>query len=105
MPGESGVTVVTTLVWLFFSAHQAAGASSARYSLRPLSEGQDVSDKPRAKNTRRDREAVSIRHCEEQSDEAIHTCFAAPWIASRSLSSGRHSPTPLAANEGFRIFG
>jgi hypothetical protein len=22
------------------------------------------------------------RHCEERSDEAIQTCFAAPWIAS-----------------------
>jgi hypothetical protein len=22
------------------------------------------------------------RHCEEQSDEAIHACFAARWIAS-----------------------
>src|ERR1700722_7387463 len=22
------------------------------------------------------------RHCEERSDDAIHTCFVAPWIAS-----------------------
>src|SRR5580704_10291434 len=27
------------------------------------------------------------RHCEERSDEAIHTSFAVRWIASRSLSS------------------
>src|ERR1700738_1818358 len=36
MPGDSGVTVVTMLVCLFYFACEAAGASSARYSLRPL---------------------------------------------------------------------
>src|ERR1700730_16686466 len=36
MPGESGVTVVTMLVCLFYFACEAAGASSARHSLRPL---------------------------------------------------------------------
>jgi hypothetical protein len=40
------------------------------------------------------------RHCEERSDEAIHTFFAARWIASRSLSSGAHSRDPLARNDG-----
>jgi hypothetical protein len=35
MPGVSGVTVVTTLVCFFTFAHKAAGASSARHSLRP----------------------------------------------------------------------
>jgi len=35
-----------------------------------------------------------IRHCEERSDEAIHTFFAARWIASRSLSSGGASRRP-----------
>jgi hypothetical protein len=39
------------------------------------------------------------RHCEERSDEAIHTFFAARWIASRSLSSGAHSRDPLARND------
>src|SRR4026208_1802012 len=63
MPGRSGVTVVTTPVWLFFYTrgcgavgcrplgpwvllpcfcfftHEAAGASSARHSLRPLFRG------------------------------------------------------------------
>src|SRR6202043_684090 len=34
---------------------------------------------------------TQLRHCEERSDEAIHTSCAAPWIASRSLSSGRAS--------------
>jgi hypothetical protein len=36
MPGVSGVTVVTTLVCSFYFACEAAGASSARHSLRPL---------------------------------------------------------------------
>jgi len=42
------------------------------------------------------------RHCEEQSDEAIHpSFFAALWIASRILSSGAHSRDPLVRNDGF----
>src|SRR5882757_7666810 len=36
MPGVSGVTVVTMLVCFFTFAHKAAGAPSARHSLRPL---------------------------------------------------------------------
>src|SRR5712672_822573 len=51
------------------------------------------------------------RHCEEPTgpafgrpddklrDEAIHSSFVAPWIASRSLSSGAHSRDPLARND------
>jgi hypothetical protein len=35
VPGRSGVPVVTMLVCFFF-AHKAAGAASARHSLRPL---------------------------------------------------------------------
>src|SRR5438270_920626 len=36
MPGETGVTVVTMLVCFFIFACEAAGASRARHSLRPL---------------------------------------------------------------------
>jgi hypothetical protein len=36
MPGVSGVTVVATLVCFFIFAREAAGATSARHSLRPL---------------------------------------------------------------------
>src|SRR5213075_1651874 len=43
--------------------------------------------------------AGTSRHCEERSDEAIHTFFAVLWIASRSLSSGAHSRDPLARND------
>jgi hypothetical protein len=36
MPGRSGEPVVTTLVWLLFFPREAAGASCARHSPRPL---------------------------------------------------------------------
>jgi len=49
MPGDSGVTVVTILVCCFYFAHKAAGASSARHSLRPLFAGRDLHGKTRAK--------------------------------------------------------
>src|SRR5260370_39651990 len=50
-------------------------------------------------NARRDRENVPQRHCERS--EAIHSYFlGAPWIASRSLSSGAQSRDPLARNDG-----
>src|SRR5258706_2569516 len=78
MPGRSGVTVVTMLVCLFFITHEAAGASSARHSLRPLNfRRRDVLGKPRAGRAARSRTYVS-RHCEERSDEAIHSFFA--WL-------------------------
>ena len=48
MPGETGVTVVTTLVCSFHFACEAAGASRARHSLRPLMLGETVG-KTRAK--------------------------------------------------------
>src|SRR6266478_68885 len=38
-PGDPGVTVVTMLMCFLFFAREAAGASSARHSLRPLSKG------------------------------------------------------------------
>jgi hypothetical protein len=70
MPGVAGEPVVTTLVCFFIFACEAAGALSARYSLRPLvSEGgtywQNSGD------SRRGNAEVYPRHCEEQRDEAI----------------------------------
>src|ERR1700687_3811970 len=58
MPGETSVTVVTMLVCSFYFACEAAGASCARHSLRPLiSEGRTFIAKL-ARNVQRDREAV-----------------------------------------------
>jgi len=48
MPGCSGVTVVTN-ARVYYTPRAAAGASSARHSLRPLMfRGQEVQDKTRA---------------------------------------------------------
>src|SRR5207302_11131607 len=53
MPGETGVTVVTMLACLFYFTCEAAGASSARHSLRPLIGGfKEINGKPRAKSRR-----------------------------------------------------
>jgi hypothetical protein len=78
---------VTMLVCFLLFTHEAAGASSARHSLRPLIfRERDVHSKTRAGSSR-DREAVFRRHCEERSDEAIQNCriraldcFAEPVI-------------------------
>jgi hypothetical protein len=75
MPGDPGVTVVTMLVCFLLFTHEAAGASSARHSLRPLI-GRVRNFKAKlARNARRDCEIVSGRHCEERSDEAIHSSY------------------------------
>jgi hypothetical protein len=58
MPGRSGVTVVTTLVCLFFITHEAAGASSARHSLRPLISESGTSTANLGQNMQRDRETM-----------------------------------------------
>jgi hypothetical protein len=39
------------------------------------------------------------------SDEAIHSSFAAPWIASRSLSSARSRATRWHSNDVQRVAG
>jgi len=44
--------------------------------------------------------SLFFRHCEEQSDEAIHVSALGYWIASRSLSSGAHTRDPVARNDG-----
>jgi hypothetical protein len=72
-PGRSGEPVVTTLVCFLHFAREAAGASCARLSLRPLAfEGQD-SWQDSSKNMLRDREAVSaIESVIAGLDPAIH---------------------------------
>ena len=59
MPGCTGVTVVTMLVCFSHFAREAAGASRARHSLRPLlAEGGRFEDKTRV-DPRRDRGGVA----------------------------------------------
>ncbi|MDR3486464.1 MAG: hypothetical protein P4M05_16335, partial [Bradyrhizobium sp.] len=97
---------------VLFSTREAAGASGARHSLLPSWGSTAPSDLQKAeRSTQNSREMrgeiaelcqqLKRRHCEERSDEAIHSCFlVALWIASRSLSSGVHSRDPLARNDG-----
>src|SRR6476469_4203491 len=97
MPVRSGVTVVTTLGCLFLSAprlrvHRAPGIPCALYSRR-----RQRSRKTSGKSCRGIAESYlnNRRHCEEQSDEAIHTSFAATWIASLALAmTPQHAPHP-----------
>jgi hypothetical protein len=76
---------VVTNARVYYITRAAAGAPGARHSLRPLKRG--------TKNftelghmLSRDREGMSSRHCEERSDEAIHTFLVARWIASLTLA-------------------
>src|SRR6478609_8789349 len=94
MPVRSGVTVVTTLGCLFSfgpeaAAHRAPGIPCALYS-----RSGERSCKPRANHAAGSRSHISTRrHCEERSDEAIHTYFAATWIASLALAmTPQHAP-------------
>jgi hypothetical protein len=48
----------------------------------------------------RERETASVsRHCEERSDEAIHTFFAATWIASLTLAMTASELAALKSNQ------
>ena len=85
MPGVSGVTVVTMLVCFLYFAREAAGASRARHSLRPLIFGRQLNAQS-GRIAPRDRGVASWRHCEEQSDEAIHSFLRRFWIASLALA-------------------
>src|SRR5437762_8417717 len=60
MPGVSGVTVVTMLVCFFYFACEAAGASRARHSLRPLCFGADDSCITRAHRVARSWRCVQL---------------------------------------------
>jgi hypothetical protein len=66
MPGRSGVTVVTNSC-VCFSTHEAAGALSARHSLRPLIFWADVFCKNSDASRREDAESylkLGQRHCD-----------------------------------------
>src|SRR3981189_1932553 len=81
MPGNPGVTVVTTLVCFLLCTR---GCGRIRRPAFPApSEFRGHTFQLNSRETaRRDREAVSGRHCEGQRDDALHSSFAALWIAS-----------------------
>jgi hypothetical protein len=103
MPGVSGVTVVTMLVCSFYFAREAAGASSARHSLRPLIFGGERfmhdSGALRRENARLRLDVIARSTC----DEAIH----ASWLAHGLLRGACHRAAlgadPLARNDGFKF--
>src|SRR5258708_36265147 len=69
MPGDPGVTVVTN-ARAFYPTRAAAGASSARHSLRPLIGGREISAKLARKRAARSRSCVppSLRGAERPSN-------------------------------------
>jgi hypothetical protein len=93
-----GVTVVTN-ARAFYTTRAAAGASSARHSLRPLiSWAEDIftTRAKRAAGTRRRVwNSTSLRGAKRRSNP-LFLC-AAPWIASRSLSSGGALRRPVGS--------
>jgi hypothetical protein len=58
MPGESGVTVVTTLAWLFFSARRAAAHRAPGIPCALSFEGQRFWQTSREKHAARSRSCV-----------------------------------------------
>jgi hypothetical protein len=80
MPGDSGVTVVTTLVCLFF--HTRGCGRIERPAFPAPSEIQRAGRFWQTSDASRREDAESCfgnwgqRHCEERSDEAIHSFFA-----------------------------
>jgi hypothetical protein len=76
MPGVSGVTVVTMLVCFFTFAHKAAGAPSARHSLRPLISRAGRVSKTRAHRAARSRSRgpTSLRGAKRRSNPRVLCC-------------------------------
>src|SRR6266576_148829 len=99
MPGRSGVTVVTISYACFILharlwAHRAPGIPCALCLLGEwFLQTSGASRREIAESCFGNWGNVIAR---SESDEAIHSYFAATWIASRSLSSGARSRDPLA---------
>jgi hypothetical protein len=85
MPACSDCTCMLVCASFMHFAHETAGAASTRRSLRPPLLGAKVFPHDLGASRRGIRKArlrFEIRHCEERSDEAIHTFVADRWIAS-----------------------
>jgi hypothetical protein len=85
MPGETGVTVVTTLVCFFIFRTRGCGREpSARHSLRPLIFRRR---NDRLQNSGMRRENVDARHCEERKRRSNPDFGRGKvWIASLRLA-------------------
>jgi hypothetical protein len=124
MPGDSGATVVTTLVWFVFISHarlRVHRVPGIPHAL--LIQGRRIFAKP-GRIVPREGGVLSQRHClrqtrsvcarERQRRSNPPFCFAAPWIASlalamtgSNLASSRTSerserdPGPITTDVGF----
>ena len=79
-------------------AYETAGAARARHSLRPLVYGGTCFGRNSDAFVSREGGRPSLRGA--TATKQSMPPLAAPWIASRSLSSGAHSRDPLARNDG-----
>src|SRR6058998_2729866 len=89
MPGRSGVTVVTMLVCFILFCTRGCGRIKRPAFPAPSEFQGGWFLQNLGRIAPRDCGVISgirRRHCEEQSDEAIHSYFAAPWIASLALA-------------------
>jgi hypothetical protein len=83
-------------------AHETAGAARIRLSLRPLlAEGKEIFWQTSGA-MRGEIAKLSLLVIASEAKQSTYP-LAAPWIASRSLSSGAHSRDPVARNDGSNI--
>src|ERR1700741_2974019 len=103
MPGDSGVTCLTRVRYTTTYAHAALGRIGRPAFPAPSDwRGRNEPAKPRATHAARSRTRIlpSLREAKRRSNPFF--LIVAPWIASRSLSSGAHSRDPLARNDGIQ---
>ena len=78
-PSRRECRLIAAYLWLLtrvlFVAHAAAGALRTRHSLRPLIISGVVCTTPRVRFRAARMRPYVLRHCEERSDEAIHSSF------------------------------
>jgi hypothetical protein len=98
MPDDFGVTVVTMLVCFFIFAREAAGASSARHSLRPLNFRCASDDSKLARITWRDRGGV--RGCVAVKTGTACVCELRDVIAYSTTASAVFIPPTCGDKKG-----
>src|SRR5437762_214659 len=92
MPGVSGVTVVTMLVCFFYFACEAAGASRARHSLRPLIFQMAGRTAKLGRSAPRERGGVAVRQLTRESAVVMAGLVPAIHVFLAVTKPGRGSP-------------
>ena len=111
MPGDAGVLVVARVLFATTSAHETAGAAGIRHPPRPLWGGRFGTARTLRAARMKSYAKLHQRHCEERSDEAIHSFFTPRdgllrcarndglvWLSERieNLRRRQCAPSPLA---------